>query len=216
MTVRLRGRLPAVELNGLAPAEEGLVREPRSKRLVVAVVTVYERRDHGDGVFEPTVEIEHVELLDAKLRDRGVRLLQAAHNARTGERTLFSTEEDDAQADSLPPTTPPVAGPRFLFEPGADSKWWIVLRDEGGVLLAKSGPVGVRGDLTLGRQYTLDEIDALGDDDLSSIARQLEQEAEEREEQWEQAAPDVAPDEHDQDPGRTIQFSGDNEETQTA
>jgi hypothetical protein len=200
MTVRLRGKLPAEELNGLGTQriEEALVREPRSKRIVVAVVSVYERRDHGDGVFEPTVELEHVELLEGKLRDRGVKLLEAGHTARTGSRTLFSTEEEDAEADAnLPVTHPPVAGPRFLFEPGAESKWWLVYRAEDGALLARRGPIGVRADLTLGRTYTLDEIDALGDEDLSVLARQLEEEAD-RDSTFEEAAPTVAGAEDDQ------------------
>lgn len=199
MTVRLRGKLPAEELNGLGTEriEEALVREPRSKRIVVAVVSVYARQDHGDGDFEPTVQIDHVELLEGKLRDRAVKLLEAGHTARTGSRTLFSTEDEDAEADALPATVPPVPGPRFLFEPGSDSKWWIVYRAEDGALLARRGPIGVRADLTLGRTYTLEQIDALGDDDLSHLARELEQEAD-RDSLFEQAAPDVAGEGDDQ------------------
>lgn len=200
MTVRLRGRLPAEEMNGLEKHESDLSANPTAKRIVVGVIDVYERRDHhGDGDFQPTIELLQIEVLDGRLRERGLKLLQQAYGKRTGSRQLAGFDDDALDEDGAPtavtspPATPP--GPRFSFEPAADGKWWLVYADSHGEVLARRGGLGVRAELTLGREYTLDEIDALHDDDLSTLARALEQESADSE--FESAAP-VGGDEHDQ------------------
>lgn len=102
MTVRLAGRLPKDEANGLAPFEKALVGSPKDRRVVVAVVDVDSRVDpHADGDWQPVVEVLRIELLQGDASEQGQKLLAEAYGARTGAVQMDqpNDEQDDDETE---------------------------------------------------------------------------------------------------------------------
>ena len=92
LKVKLSGYLPAAEMDGLQPLLQGLVLDPKDRRIVVGVIDVQTRRDHGDGEYEPTVRFLQLEVPTEELRDAAEKVLHAAYSKRTGAMQMF---EDD-------------------------------------------------------------------------------------------------------------------------
>jgi hypothetical protein len=94
--VRLSGYLPAAEMDGLQQLLQGLVREPKERRLIIGVIDTATRRDHGDGEYEPTVRILQVEAPQGELREEARALLRRAYAQRTGATQVFEDDGTDS------------------------------------------------------------------------------------------------------------------------
>lgn len=144
LKVRLSGYLPAAEMDGLQPHREGLVRDPKRRRIAVVVLDTATRRDHGDGEYEPTVRVLQVELPEGELAESAEKILHAAYSARTGAMQMF---EDDG------------------------SNWGV--GGQAGQPLVAPGDDSEQGDWTPPEEELEDGAES-ADDDLADLAQQEE------------------------------------------
>lgn len=100
MTVRLSAKLPPLEANGLAPIEEGLVRDPHERRIAIIRFDVGARFDpHADGEWEPQVRVIQVEVLSGDEKDDAIELMLSEYRRRTGAAQLWEPDEMQAGDD---------------------------------------------------------------------------------------------------------------------
>lgn len=104
MTVRLSGRLPEGDHDGLASIVRALVDQPTSVHVLIAICDVAKvttEVDTGDVV--PTVRLRRVEVItDAADSHRMRRLLVREYERRTGKEVLPLDLEDELR-DALEP-----------------------------------------------------------------------------------------------------------------
>jgi len=96
LKVRLSGYLPAAEMDGLQPLLQGLVETPKDRRVVVGIIDVQTRRDHGDGEYEPTVRLLQIEAPQGDLTEQALDVLHKAYAARTGAMQMFTDGDPGA------------------------------------------------------------------------------------------------------------------------
>lgn len=87
--MKLTGKLPTGDINGLPAIEQAMIAAPEDGHLVVAVVDTEEVRTKTDTEeSEPTVRVRKVEALHGDDAVLARQLLDRAHDARVGHAPL--------------------------------------------------------------------------------------------------------------------------------
>lgn len=98
--VTLSGAMPAEEMNGLDPIEDGLLSDPGKVRVAVvrlSVSKIVNNLDRSDTY--PVVRLAQIEPLAGKAADAAEKLLTQARFDRTGSETLPLDELDEGDED---------------------------------------------------------------------------------------------------------------------
>lgn len=97
--VRLSATLPGGEGNGLSAISAHLAKQPRTLRVVIAIVDCKEIRTNNDtGDVIPVARIRRIEALTADDLRAGRSLFRRAYERRTGREALPIDLEEEVQA----------------------------------------------------------------------------------------------------------------------
>lgn len=100
--MKLAGKLPAGDANGLGPIEQRITAEPDSHVVVLMILDAKSVTMNTDtGESEATLRIRRLEALLPEDVEAGTRLIRRAFESRTGETTLPIEMEEDINSALL-------------------------------------------------------------------------------------------------------------------